>query len=843
MGRRLGAIGLIIALFAGLVALWRGLGTPEQGLTGGAMSEGSETVKAPVDGARMADAHSEEFGSDTDRTVIQATPLDSNPIDAAELFRVHVLGLDGEPVEGASVWISRRRREPALLTDHEGVAHFPMPPEREYYELSAEHGDKVAVPIRVASTPGSATLHLLPTESLMGRVLSTATEAPIPNAEVRLRQNRTYLDLRTTSDGAGRIDFERVPRGIQLQLWAAAPGYVPTTWQFGTHRDPNEPTPELEVRLEQAIVLSGTVVDAMTGAPVPGARVAAGPGPAMKSTNCNEFGEFSHGELITSQTREVHFRVEASGYCALEGRVESEDWSETVRIRLPPSARLRVHAFDAGGNPIEDARIFARLRHSLTDFDPPEVLRPWIDEGWTLSIDSLGAGLQAPSSRSDLFEIDRIPFSESIQVSASARGYQRATVPSGAAGAPGSIETLEIVLTEKADTASARIQGVMRVNGVPTPGQVTWASESIRSSRSTADDGSFNIKVTEPGTVILTPSPRPPGLGGLYRYFEKGGPFADQAVTVEVRAGETRDVDLDLQVPMGELSGRITTSGGRPIPGRSLRIESIAFPLHKPSTPLKWSVASCVTDTEGRFAIHVPTELAPYRIRFLHGSAIHAREIPSAPYANIEFELPETRRVSVRFDGTESSSAQSRSSAYVCPEGSTEYRRIEIDLDGSDRGRSHTSEDDEFEFELPLGTYDILIGRPGMNPARFEAVELTAAPTPYELFVRLEPTHRATFTLPEGSNPLPGGVVVLILEEDAWGSVQDPDQPGGLNSPYPLSTPRTARGLRLRGDAKKTSSLLAPGRYRFKVLPPDISIEPEWFEMPSRDTSLEIRWH
>jgi len=198
-----------------------------------------------------------------------------------ESVAIQVAGAQGEPVPMAQVTVacldpSVPRRETVFTDDH-GLVTLPdlrgLP-----LELNVEAMAFAPVRLQLPSAPAEVTLTLAPGVLVSGRVTGVRGRVPVVSAQVTLvAAGQRHLTL---SDEHGQFSFQHVPVG-DARVTVDHPEYARASVPIrvaDTGR-PDRPMELEAIDLEAPGAAAGIVVDAR-GAPVAGARVAAGFVPA-----------------------------------------------------------------------------------------------------------------------------------------------------------------------------------------------------------------------------------------------------------------------------------------------------------------------------------------------------------------------------------------------------------------------------------------------------------------------------------------------------------------------------------------------------------------------------------
>lgn len=261
----------------------------------------------------------------------------------------------------------------------------PLPPAQP---LVPEPARDESADAAVESSPGADTPSTerprLP-NSLQGRVVDRTTSRPVPAYTLTLvledvTSQGPSEEAREVVSSDGRFAWGDIEAG-SYALFAQAPGYA-TGCRRGLQLGGSEPPPDVELRLEPGgRLVTGRVVDASSGAPVPGALVlsesdapvhmlaldaAEIPEGITARTTTNESGGFTLSGLA-SGTQVL--RATAPGFApqwvtvdvAGSGERAAADGGPPVELRLPPPAAVQGRVTLDNGAPAPGMFVLASL--------------------------------------------------------------------------------------------------------------------------------------------------------------------------------------------------------------------------------------------------------------------------------------------------------------------------------------------------------------------------------------------------------------------------------------------------------------------------------------------------
>jgi hypothetical protein len=243
----------------------------------------------------------------------------------------------GRPIAGATVSVGQAQ----MTTSSEGRFEAPSWSTADAVQVAAPGYDPVTIPLaelpeaQQPTAPAVTVKTTLRPNTLIGTITDAYSGEPLAGASISVGG----ATLKATSGPDGSFTLEGVPERFGVEI--AAAGYEPTTQQI-------ERTTALEASLRPN-VLSGTLTDATTGAPIVGAAVSIG-GASAKSAADGSF-------RVAGVPEQGTLSVEAEGYAAFSAELkrqlgfDAELWPDQVRGSV-------VSAAD--GLPVEHFTVLAR---------------------------------------------------------------------------------------------------------------------------------------------------------------------------------------------------------------------------------------------------------------------------------------------------------------------------------------------------------------------------------------------------------------------------------------------------------------------------------------------------
>jgi len=465
-----------------------------------------------------------------------------------------------------------------------------------------------ALPIRITPAPSPSTPDALPS-TFQGRVLSAATQAPVPGAELTFSRGGAGDSVRAGGDGT--FTFRPPTHGRWLLAVVSAPGYFPFAPEWGFSPVQFDAAPGRHVRgvdvfLTPSLELSGLVVDE-EGAPVAGAEVQLlGAGgrtaliPIPTRFTADATGRF-RAAAPQGSTLEAHHAGFYPGHALVDlnavvnGRVRimlGAAWAGPTPAREALAGRV----LGQGGHPVPGALVEARKTH-----------------GWAYGGAAVAQAVTDGDGQFRFVDLDRSPHQLAVHAEGYSPGLVARVLPGGSA--------VSITLAP-----GGRLRGCVHAadTGAPLAPFTVLVYDSTNSFRGDPDhsvsvadpSGCFALDELLPGpaeVVVLAPNRAPTGT----RRVEVPPPPAEARLDVELPAG-------------GTLVGVVRDErDGAPLPGAAVSAE--AAPLDSDLfVPVITSLAQTVSGPDGRFTL---TGL-PDRVRVLVHAAGHH------PRASIAMDVP-----------------------------------------------------------------------------------------------------------------------------------------------------------------------------------------------------------
>ncbi|MFO0693520.1 MAG: carboxypeptidase regulatory-like domain-containing protein [Polyangiales bacterium] len=274
--------------------------------------------------------------------------------DALATLEGRVVDGRGFPIANAEVKVmSLRARSPfetTVLVGRDGTFHLdglPRPP----YRVEVDHPSYAPLRIgELAPRPGLE-LALAPGGTLVGRIVSSQTGAPLGDALVELLAGGSLRAEEATSDD-GSFDFDRIAAGrYALRIRSRTHLGLVREVELSEGRGERPALDVGEIRLAAAGVIRGRVTDAV-GQPVPGATVRLPYADAAPSATTNGRGEFEI-RGVPPGTHELLGEHPEAGRGRSRAAVRVVALETTSDVEVPLSGRIGAGAGTASGGFVE----------------------------------------------------------------------------------------------------------------------------------------------------------------------------------------------------------------------------------------------------------------------------------------------------------------------------------------------------------------------------------------------------------------------------------------------------------------------------------------------------------
>ncbi|MFY9343348.1 MAG: carboxypeptidase regulatory-like domain-containing protein [Planctomycetota bacterium] len=699
-------------------------------------------------------------------------------VEAPGAWRVFVVDPSGTPVAGAQVEFGAGRADQTATTDRDGVAAFPSRP-RAITNLRVSAGSRHLAAHRGPEAP---TVTLPWFGPLHGRLVDRATAAPIAGARVVREHRRCGLcnGDRTVTDADGRFVLPAVPRDEGCAFEFAAPGYPSQTVPL---RLPGRGEPVAHTfAIARGVVIEGRCVDAGSRRGVAEAKVRVGW--RDKATSTASDGSFRLLHLAEG-SEPASLEVTASGYLRTTYEIPLSPPPGALEFALLRATGLAGRVISSSGEPVSGARVRAEAR----DQAGPTV-------GGATHVAEEREASRATTDEHGSFVIQGLVPGRAYELAAKAAVFRTRPEQEAVRARAGDRTTaIVLVLTPTSAIPTGTIVGTFRCNGVAGPGQVTWRVGRETSAVSAKANGSFRCKNVPAGPVELVAT-----------YEAAGSDLIDGVATawrrqVVLHADEELRVDVDLQLDLVAITGRVRNADGSP-PG--------TYMVDVVGTDLRRSVW---TAPDGRFQVDVP--------RLAGAIVLHvpfSTRVKTQPGArDVELVLPAWGKIRYRVRGEDGST------------GSFEQVWLPA-VHFTNCSTSVHAPDPEgfFERNAAQGERLFLCSAPGHAPS-LRSVQVRPQTT---VDVVLGRGTSVRVRLAPGTAPLDSQSEVMFVDArlpgfQLWDSLAVDGE--------------IARWVRLRAEGEEVPRV-EPGTYRFVGEDPAIEFSPPTFVVGTEPVVVDVTW-
>ncbi len=511
--------------------------------------------------------------------------------------------------------------------------------------------------------------------TIAGRVFGPAGE-PLPGAEVSLAGSGFWPARSIRSGADGRFHWPDIPAGIyELRATHGPLGSSPVE---GLILDPGARR-AFGIHLAEGWALTGQVIDAETGRPIPAASITLATGILgvhSRSGQSDAQGRFALFGIVGD---EPSLYVEAEGYVPSGPLAASSD-QPAIDVRLEPGATLEGWVVDGQGQPIQGAVVRAYGGAAAGPGSPFAGDSLGVTAGPVPAISSAGsrqlAFVDQASTGADgafrLFGLRSGPYTAVASHEAYAPGEsEELQVRAGA-----TVSEVQIVLFRGAElrgrVRDARGDGL---EGIPV--ELRIPSERLPRMAVTSDDGVFAFRgVRGDVTVTAVPYDLPPA-----------------SETVSIGDKRRAEVELVLSSTLQTLRGRVSDEGGFGVGGALVTVTSSGA-----AVSIRRSAKSGL---DGTFAVPALPE-PPYDLQVEHPAYSAARLT----------EVEVTDGVSVVL--TAGLTLEGR----VLDDWSSEaLAGVQVKLEGPTKLSTETARDGGFVFrQAPVGIYELTFLHPDYEP-------------------------------------------------------------------------------------------------------------------------------
>ena len=434
----------------------------------------------------------------------------------------------------------------------------------------------------------SITLYRL--AEIVGTVTNRETHAVVEGASIQAQilAPRLIVISEATSDATGKYRLSGVPVQTVL-LHAAAEGFAGQ--EFTMQVQPKGLT-RIDVSLDPGLVITGRIVDHVSGSPIGAATIFDGRDLLGKTDNAGLF----RVRIRTSEPPALLLRFSADGYCGIKPFLKRADViDKPLAIRLVRSAAIAGRAVDSLGAPVVYAQVCTSstddrtLVAALVASDPNSAFVGLPPTWWILEREPT---LCVRTDARGTFVLDGIVPSKRLQqVNVDHPDFSDGQSDPVVLDHPGQVEQIVVRLQR-----GGSVRGRLFLNDMPAVGEVRCNGGGV----STDEIGVFVCTRLQPGHLALTGIPQP-----LRSFKETGWVHID----VEIKPGETIDVDLRARQKLSVVGGRVTTPAGDPLGGYKVVLAPTVS--NTSNVPPNWRKA---TNADGTYQFVVPESSARFQV-------------------------------------------------------------------------------------------------------------------------------------------------------------------------------------------------------------------------------------
>ncbi|MBI1849350.1 MAG: carboxypeptidase regulatory-like domain-containing protein [Planctomycetes bacterium] len=620
-----------------------------------------------------------------------------------------VFDSDGKPLQGANVDLLRREgvAEPVATTTTDVGGAFTF--EKlggGGYSIRTRAKGFVSRTERNVKFNDSMQIRLFRGGTVLGRVTSADDGKPLSGATVtgmsQLGENSRWEEsIETGADGAYR--FEATPEKILLQVKAF--GYQSASLHDVQVTAGKEITQNIP--LSTGLSVHGRILDAITKAPVPGAKVSYGMGFLSNSSEVETAanGEFTIGGMPSGRQM---LMVSAPGYTALRQEVTlaGDRKMEEIVLELSRGSVVSGTVFGPDGAPVAGARIFSEENAFLFSKRSQPV---------------------ATTDAQGKFSVTGLDPGKTFRLVAQAANYPEATSDEITTKAGEEIKDVTLRFEKGGELAGT----VRDPDGKPVAGAMITVKEKPEDANANSNpnpnpnepDELFNAKHVTAGRQLGNATTDGDGrfaIGGLISgpkivEVKADGFLLARNESVAVEAGKKTD-NVDFTLDRGKtIAGHVTDSTGAAVGG--VRVSGSSPGAANGMA----SYGTTTTDAEGKYRIE---KLQPGKFMLTAAkqgySADRKREI-DAGSESVDFVL--RRNGSISGTVTFPSAAGPRNFT-VTARGVVDPSNP--DEPGRSKSRSFTAEDGRFKLDdVPAGVYSVQVNSKNFAPASVDNVAVT----------------------------------------------------------------------------------------------------------------------
>lgn len=752
-------------------------------------------IEASHDGtsARGVDASAQR--SDAPALPVPAT----DPEATGPRIRLRVRDPERKPIADAKVETFADSTPGTVRTDAEGWCNLPLPPggtrqmkirveAKDFYHGQSEFGRTREIQVQ-----------LLRQTSVHGVLRDRQSGRPVAAAKVTLPHDEcSGCEAEAAVSAADGTFTFTVPIARNVAFQVAAQGFPRQRFSF---RLP-EGSKDLrhEFLLQYGTAIAGRVLDLRTRAPIANASVR----------------EDNHTE-VTRSASDGTFRmlvvpkedggswcgVAAPGHCAIGMPVSAAEVSAgaELQILLPPAVRIAGTVRDSSGAPVAEATVYVGQAWGQREEDPRAQKRPFpeLPENCNLGTEDW-SDQQVKTDAEGRYRTKGLVPLRYYQIQVNRTGLEGFRKNLGILEPDREEVQFDVTLNKR--QSGGVINGLLRCNGTPCGGDVSWKGPSRNGWAQADSEGVFKLEGVEPGAVEISCGLQVSRGEGSGFYAALREVDAGQKLKVTVIAGEEQQVTWDVTFAMSTITGTVRRAGGAPAADVQI------WAWDQPNSNMH---SSARTAQDGTYQLEVPGKVANWGVQ-AQGADSSRKAAPGA--SGVDFLIGERGTLRYRTLG---------------PDGlPVEGVRV-VSRRGADKGfqgvESESPDLDGFRTaNQPRGVADLLAysSRGGYAPVLQQGI--TIGTTPVQVDFLMERGAQVTLRLAEGLGNLQR--YTLVEEALAQAGVKPADIQMNRRQQLTKDRPAVFRGI-------------GPGRVLLQSLDPNVEIDPAVIDVP-RGSDLEV---
>jgi hypothetical protein len=737
----------------------------------------------------------------------------------AQLVRGRVVDRASLPIEAATLRLragdARGPTDPVLasaISAADGSFEIPCDPQwRQPFRIFVEAPACVSLSQDPIVPGREVTIRLYRLTWLFGVVRMKDTAAAVPGAKIQAWGQETY------TDAAGCFELCGAAVGAETSVVASCAGFVDENVTLLV----NEPgRTRVEFTLQPTVALALQVIDRDTTTPIAGAVVRRSrAGPVLAHTDVDGRCSVQVGE-----GRNLYLELAAAGYCRLHWSWNVSDAARTaVTLPLQGCATLEGSVVDDDGVPV--TKVFMEPRN---DGHPSDRQRLTAAELRRSSLPGSAhderPDVAAYTDDQGRFALAVRPSSLPQYVTGRLDGYISTRSTEVVLAAAGHRANVALVMHR-----GGRVYGTVLINGKPFAGSVRCRPTGQKTWDGVAwirPDGGYELTRVRPGNQELAV------VGQM-----DSEPV--QLVQLQIPVGQQVQHDFHWQVQVGKVTGRVTSTSGRPLS---------KVMVHAMTEKTRLWQGTTRTDDYGRYTLDLEADHT-HTVEARRGVALVSRANVIAGGDAVDFVLPDLGHLRLRLlDAASRQPVRAKGSPNSLSwrqTGEEAFRHLRYRIDGTGL----------VDLELPLGTVDVSVSMldASYRPEQMSGLAVVdlAAPEPVEVVLTRGVEVRVAIT---GERPFDAatrkGHLLFLLQPSQFESLRGPFAQQGGSSNWRINGVCMWVGepglmhqlLNVEDDGTAVLDGLAPGAYSLRAYPDDFAFSPETVYVGDKAGTLRLQW-